>query len=397
MKLDIKLLAVGLALIVGLAFELFKVNPGKSLSKSPRIALSQEIQPYSMNSQRLAQQQARAQAIQPIHNSHTFAKMAGPANLPEVAIETAKTENKEEKKEESNGEKKEEEKKVTEADEFEDVIDPKTGQVVRRKKAKTEEEKLKQEEEEKLAKLKEENEENEKRLKAQIETEKAKQAALRKQQEEAQHPTAPAGGALAQQPYTGGGGGGFSANAYLSAAEWEKKLLTNPSLSATTGFIQSYLNGSVSSRVFYSVVETMLKDNRAEVRGYGVLALGSTPSAMSFNELAALLKTEPASSAIRPKIDEYLNQYTELKNLDVLANVMNASTSAFNVVMAISKVDASAQKYISNKADPSYARNVAYFKPFISILESLSKSSDASIMAQAQNTLADLKSLTSST
>ena len=393
MKLDIKLLVLGMALILGVAFELFKFNP-QNLTKTTRLSVSQDIRPYSITTQKLDQPE-RPRAMQTAQNFNYQSKPLDQANgLPvvDVAAEN-KAENKDAKKaDEAKGE---EEKKVTEADEFEDVIDPKTGQVVRRKKAKTEEEKAKQEEEEKLAKQKEEDEAQQKFLKEQVEQEQARLAALREQEMHDQNLFGAAGGAAqtAQQQ----NGGGYSAQGFLTATEWEKKLLSNPSLAATTGFIQSYLNGMVSSTTFYKVVETMIKDNRAEVRGFGVLALGSTPSAHSFNELADLLKTESSGSAIRPKIDEYLNQYTALQHLTVLSSVMNASTSTFNVVIAIDKLDASAQKHLSNKNDPSYSRNVAYFRPFIALLESLTKSPDASVVAQAQNTLADLKNLTSST
>ncbi len=393
MKLDIRLLALGMALIVGGAFELFKFSPDKALNKTPRLAFTGDVRPYSITTQKLAQPQ-QARAAQPVQNfNYRSQPVAQQQALPVVDVNA---ENKEAKKEEPKTEGKDV-KVVTEADEFEDVIDPKTGQMVRRKKAKTEEEKAKQQEEEKLAKLKEEDEAQQKYLKELTEKEQERLAAIRERelQEANNHLLGAAGGAAvpqAQLPTAG-----VSAQGLLSAAAWEKKLLSNPSLSATTGFVQSYLNGSVSSTVFYKVVDTMLKDNRAEVRGFGVLALGSTPSAQSFNELADLLKTESAGSAIRPKVDEYLNQYTALEHLDVLSSVMNASLSAFNVVVAIDKVNVSAQKYLSNKADPNYSRNVAYFKPFIAMLETLVKSPDASIVAQAQNTLADLKNLTSTT
>lgn len=391
MKLDIRLLALGMALILGVAFEFFKFNPKTHLAKTPRLALTHEVRPYSITTQKLAQPE-HARAAQPVQNFNYQSKpIVQSADLPEVEIAA---ENKEAKKDEAKTEDKKEEKKVTEADEFEDVIDPKTGQLVRRKKVKTEEEKAKQEEEEKLAKQKEDDEAQQKFLKEQVEKEQERLAALHEQERNA-HFAGAAGGA--QQPQPQQPTSGFSAQGFLSATEWEKKLLNNPSLSATTGFIQAYLGGTVSSTTFYRVVETMLKDNRIEVRGFGLLALGSTPSTISFNELADLSKTESAGSALRPKIDEYLNQYMALQHLEVLSSVINASTSAFNVILAIDKVDASAQKHLSNKTDPNYNRNVAYFKPFISMLEALIKSSDASVVAQAQNTLADLKNLTAST
>lgn len=388
MKVDIKWLAIGLVLVAGAGFEISKLDPGSSVGRTPRLSLNQDIQPYSVSKKTIDQQIASPRmapqygAVMPLPQQ----PMVAPAVLPEVNLE-AKAENKGEIKAEA----KPEEKKVTEADEFEDVIDEKTGQVVRRKKNMTEEEKAKKEEDDRIAKQKQEEEEYQLAEKKRLE--QFEQDRLLAAQQSEDPNLNMAGGATAPQRQGAAAASGYGA---LGAAsiDWEKKLLTNPDTAATTSFIQSYLGGRVSSSRFYKITDSMLKDSRPEMRSLGLLALGSTPSVPSFNSLTALLKTENSTSALRPKIDEYLNKYMDLENLDVLASVLNASTSAFNVVVAIDKVDASAIKFLSNKADPSYARNVTYFRPFIPLLEVLAKSSDASIMAQAQKALADVKSLT---
>lgn len=396
MKLDIRLLTLGLAIVLGISFELMKFNPETPLKRTAKLTITQDIQPYSVSTHQLAQEKTRP--LQPIQNIRMQNPNQPAVALPEATIETS-AQNKQDAKAEGKDAKAEEEKKVTEADEFEDVMDPKTGQIVRRKKAKTEEEKLKQEEEEKMAKLKQEQEANDKLAKEKAELEKQKLADKNKESDHPQNNNIIGGAAsiIQQQQAALQAAAAAIAGSGMSASEWEKKLLAHPDLVATTAFVQAYRSGQLSSTSFYRIVDVMLKDSRQDMRSLGLMALGSTPSLASFNQLAQLLKTEPTTSELQTKINEYLNQYTDLQHLDVLSSVMNASSSAFNVVLALDKVDASAQKYLSNRADPNYARNVNYFKPLIALLETLSKSSDASIMASAQKTLADVKSLTSTT
>lgn len=395
MRLDIKWIAIILVLFVGAGFELLKLNPNSSMGRTPRLVLNQEIQPYSVSSKDSLGQpnQPTAQAIQPIRNMPM--PMIEKTVLPE-ATATAAAEGTEKKSEDKDKtEKKEDEKKVTEADEYEEVLDEKTGQMVRRKKMTPEEaEKKKKEDEEKLAQQKIEDErqlEEKKRLEKFEQERLAKLAA-----DDRNHNQNLIGGATAPAQVAPAATSGFNALG-MSTTDWEKKLLATPDAAATASFVQAFNSGNVTSSNFYRIVDLMLKDSRPEMKSLGVVALGSTPSVGSFNALAGLLKTEASGSALRAKIDEYLNQYMNLTNLDVLETILRASTSAFNVLLAMDKVDSSAQKYLSNKTDPSYARNVVYFKPFINLLETLTKSTDASVVAQAQKTLTDVKSLTSTT
>ncbi len=154
MKLDIKWLAIGLALIAGAGFEISKFNPGTGgRGRTPRLIVNQDIQPYSVSAKAIDQQQVSPRQIAPQYGAvmpqPTAELPATQQSLPELNLAP---QNKAEAKTGEAGEAKEE-KKVTEADEYEDVIDEKTGQTVRRKKNMTEEEKAK-EEEEKLAKQK---------------------------------------------------------------------------------------------------------------------------------------------------------------------------------------------------------------------------------------------------
>lgn len=188
---------------------------------------------------------------------------------------------------------------------------------------------------------------------------------------------------------------------YASLDEWATKLLSRPDLNETKKFIEAYRMSTVSADIFYKIVNMMIEDSRAQMKDLGVLCAGMTPSVMSFQILAEIVRTTPTSDSLRQSADGFVNNYSDLNNLYVLERVLAAPSTSYSTILAAQKLEASAQRYLSpelNKppADPSQAAtaqhsNSSYFQRFVSLLEGLQRSPDQEVSAQATTTLTDLR------
>ncbi|MGE3760571.1 MAG: hypothetical protein AB7H97_22595, partial [Pseudobdellovibrionaceae bacterium] len=158
-------------------------------------------------------------------------------------------------------------KKMAKDDEWETVIDPKTGKKIKRKKKKKKVAKKPKKKEEEVAAKPEKTEEeptktDDKNINA----------------------------AIAEVVATGSVAPPVPNNkpddAFTSAEEWIKKLLNRPDLAETKRFIDHYNKNLVTAEVFYKVVGMMIEDPRPEMKKLGVLAAGASQSVMSFQLLA---------------------------------------------------------------------------------------------------------------
>lgn len=188
---------------------------------------------------------------------------------------------------------------------------------------------------------------------------------------------------------------------YATLDEWVAKLLGRPDLNETKKFIEAYRMSTVSADIFYKIVNMMIEDSRPQMKDLGVLCVGMTPSVMSFQILAEIVRTTPTSNSLRQSAEGFVNNYADLNNLYVLERVLAAPSSAYSTILASQKLEVSAQRYLSpelNKppADPTQAStaqhsNSSYFQRFVSLLEGLARSPDQEVSLQATTTLADLR------
>jgi hypothetical protein len=196
---------------------------------------------------------------------------------------------------------------------------------------------------------------------------------------------------------------------FADLEEWKRRLLTQPDAAETRTFIDHYKNNIVAADIFYKITQMMIEDSRPEMKELGILCAGSTPSSMSFSMLAQVHNTERSGSRPRTYADGFLNQYANAGNLNILKQVMQGGGNPQTTILATQKVDTAAQALLNpklNKAkapttDPNNTQqtsvvahsNSVYFKPFLPVLQSLAKDKDASVVAQAKSTLADIQRL----
>lgn len=192
-------------------------------------------------------------------------------------------------------------------------------------------------------------------------------------------------------------------DAFASAQEWMRKLLSRPNLAETKRFIDHYNKALVTPDVFYKVVHAMVTDSRAEMKKLGVLCLGSTPSVLSFQMLAQVIKAERAGSPAQKDAEGFADGYKEIGRLPLLERVLRSSSGSFPTVLATQKVEASAEKHLNTAnqqqqngaAQPAapvrnYSTN---FQRFVPVLNNLTKSKDQAIKDQAARTLGVLNNL----
>lgn len=198
------------------------------------------------------------------------------------------------------------------------------------------------------------------------------------------------------------GNGGVTNNNVVSLEEWEARLLTKPDADETKQFIKLYNQDQVSSSIFYQIVQKMLADKRTDMRKLGILCAGSTPSVTSFQLLATAYSTE-SDSGVKSYEDGFLALYSDLGNLPVLQKVLSSNAQAAVTTQALQRLQTAATRYLSaggtttpptgQPSAQSAARNATYFQRFVSILQNLGKSSNTTIVAEAQQTLTSLQNL----
>lgn len=188
---------------------------------------------------------------------------------------------------------------------------------------------------------------------------------------------------------------------FMSLEEWVGRLLSHPDLKETKKFIEAYRNNMVTADIFYKIVAMMVEDSRPDMKALGVLCAGLSPSVMSFQVLADIVRTIPSTEKARRDAEGFVNQYADLGNLYLLERILKAPSSSFYTVLAAKKLELSVQRYLSPEAnkpptDPSVQSNgqhsnAGYFQRFVSILESLVTNPDQEISSQANTTLAGLR------
>lgn len=276
-------------------------------------------------------------------------------------------------------------KKSKDGDEWEIVVDPKTGKRYKRRKKKgvkaekkKAEEVAKQEEEPKKPEPKKDNVKLEDLMAETIQT-----------------------GQLPPPPNR-------ADTPFADLEEWKRRLLTQPDASETRTFIDHYKNQLVAADIFYKITQMMIEDSRPEMKDLGILCAGSTPSAFSFTMLAEIHNTERSGSKTRTYADGFLAQYANASSLGILQSVMQSPADSGVAILATQKVDAAAENMLdpeknksktptagSNSSQGSVLThsNAGQFKAFLAILKSMSQGKDASVASQAKTTLANLQRL----
>jgi hypothetical protein len=196
------------------------------------------------------------------------------------------------------------------------------------------------------------------------------------------------------------GNGGVTNNNTKSLEDWEAILLAKPDAAETKRFIQLYNQSQVSSQIFYKVAQAMLADKRADMRKLGILCAGSTPSVQSFQLLATAESTE-TDTGVKSYEDGFLALYSDLGNLPILQKVLNSNSQPVVTTQALQRLETAATRYLSGTSTApsgqpsaqSAAHNATYFQRFVTILTDLSKSSNATVVSQAQQTLTSLQTL----
>jgi hypothetical protein len=275
--------------------------------------------------------------------------------------------------------------KAKKEDEWEIVLDPKTGKMVKRKKkkkvAKKEKKEEKKEEPKKEVekKIAEEDDENHSDSEQDIDT--AISAGLQT-------------GKLAPLPKN------KADEPFASAEEWIKRLLNRPNLAETNRFIDHYRKNLVTSEVFYKVVNAMLADSRAEMKKLGIHAVAQVPSAMSFQILVGAAGNSRNDASVKAKADEALNSYTAINRVGVLKSVLKGGAQPAVAIKAAQLVKTSAEQNLSAQSqgttppNTNQTRNRTTYEGFRTLLDTLSRTAtDAGVKAAAGETLARLNDL----
>lgn len=183
---------------------------------------------------------------------------------------------------------------------------------------------------------------------------------------------------------------------------WIDPIFNKVEMAAVMKLVDSYQIKRVSPGVFYSLVDDMNHDERAELREFGVYALSSTPSAKSFSMLAWIKQNDTAAD-IRTSAYQQVASYTDVSRLGYIVGALKANggtttdSSAVNTsIEAMKIVQTATQKYASvGQLDNSKKSNTASLQAINKITQAADvintsqlKSSNASVKAEAQKTIA---------
>lgn len=265
-------------------------------------------------------------------------------------------------------------------DEWEEVIDPKTGKKIRRKKKKKQ--------------AKQEVKKDEIREAKQEDTPKKEDHDVDSAVEEAIIT-----GAVVI-PITDRPDDTFS-----SLEDWMRRLLNRPDAAETKRFIDQYLKRLVTAEIFYKIAAMMIEDSRPEMKRLGLMCAGLTPSIMSFQILAQVVQKERSDSTVRQDAERYLIRYTDLANIGYLESILRSPSQSYSTVVAAQKLETAALRYLSRDRNGTgrqptqnaLTASANYFRRFVTVLEGLTKSSNTSVKDQAGQTLRSLQTLLSNT
>jgi len=364
-------------LVLGVSFELLKRAPSgpgvdwvrETLNVSP-------TQPYSIKGAMAAKRPSPPDFLPP---TTTGTSTVDREQLAHFLAENKQQETTFENKD-KGGEGKLEKKK--DDDEWEEVIDPKTGKKMKRKKKKKKTEPKKEEpKQEDVVENKPEETEPENDIDSDMSDAIATGAVppTRLQPRPADTP--------------------FEGYEY-----WAKLLLNEPNLEDTKRFIEHYRTSLVTADIFYRIVSEMIEDPRATMQQLGVMCAGLTPSVNSFLLLAKISETQKSDSKVRQGAEQFLGYYGgSLSYLSVLERILRAPSASYTTVLATQKLDQLASRYLNIKpktptsgqstttpATPQYA---SHFRRFVAILTALTRSRDNTVQSQAQRSLTNLQAL----
>jgi type II secretory pathway component PulM len=192
-----------------------------------------------------------------------------------------------------------------------------------------------------------------------------------------------------------------------SAQDWIAFLLANPTQANIHSLATSYLSGTTSNEVYYTVISTLLTNTNASVQASAVMDLGMTPSTQSFLMLASFHSEAQASQQAKAQATTYIANYSELQYLhDVapaIANTGNTATAlqALQVLQSAVQTQLSVvQQSTGGAATPTPTRSPAqnnlaqYFQPFIAELtQTAQTSTDPQVRSQARSVLSQVEAL----
>lgn len=133
---------------------------------------------------------------------------------------------------------------------------------------------------------------------------------------------------------------------------WENPIFVQEDIEAVQKLIQSYQVRKVSNGVFYDLVEDMARDERANLRQYGLMALTATPSSKSFTELA-WMKHNDTMNELRSNAGKEIVGYTNAVRVPYVVSTLSTSTQTTPKASleALSVLTATSKKYASLRAN----------------------------------------------
>lgn len=195
----------------------------------------------------------------------------------------------------------------------------------------------------------------------------------------------------------------------LDIEEWKRRLLARPDAAETRRFIEHFNNGLVSTEIFYKIIALMLDDSRPQMKELGVLCAGLTPSVLSFQVLADVVKEERSGSSLRKYSESFLGTYSTLGRLTLLERMLRSPANNFVALQAVKQLDTAVNNYLapSKHKPPKSTANAAgaasanghsnsgYFRRFVTILQGVIRNPDSSVNEPARLTLANMNALMS--
>ncbi len=217
-----------------------------------------------------------------------------------------------------------------------------------------------------------------------------------------------------------GGGGGVSSNyetgnanntatdktkddkTGMSGDQWRAMISGQPTKENVSKLINAYFSKDVDDATFYTIVNDLLRNNKAETQAVGLYAVSSVYSSQSFATVASnfdQLTTENKTSA-----QSYLMGYANSGRSGILLTSLK-STKADVVEFAAQVIiegykTAKSGTVVSNprnsRGDVNTASNVVSdYSKFVPVFQQLAQSSDASIAGLANSALSQMQTVAS--
>lgn len=131
--------------------------------------------------------------------------------------------------------------------------------------------------------------------------------------------------------------------------EWIAYLSNTPTWDKTENFIRSYKSQVILESVFYSVIEALIAHVDPQVRNFGFLALGGTPSLRSFQQLVEI-SSQSDEMGNHTRADKDLrSSYIVAKHLSILSQALD-SNEDHTKLKATEVIEASAKKNLKTSS-----------------------------------------------